>query len=321
MRWVFIGVGLAMLGASAHMSIHAAGGIGSEAAPGLIGMALLLAVGSAAMGRALADRHVGIAVVIGFGMLAGEVGAMVNTAQRVTAARSAMRSPILEAETQRAAASARLDRAEEGVRKADGEIAAKAALPGCKVNCRQLLQDAKDKAVRERDDARTALAAVPAPKGSATALADATGWQQWVLDLIEALSVSLAVNLPASALIALGVKMGAKNESDTIPTSAIEPAHAKVAVDKARSALPAPKAAGRSAATEAERFGVAMLRPDENASVSPRELEAAYRAWCVTCGLEPLPRTEIAPALGRMFRGVGLEIEADGSARGVAVRR
>ena len=64
----------------------ASGGLSSPSAPGLIAMAVVLGVGAAAIGTALAGGHRGIAFVIGLGMLAGEGGAMLQTAQRVTAA-------------------------------------------------------------------------------------------------------------------------------------------------------------------------------------------------------------------------------------------
>lgn len=321
MRWVFIFAGVAVLGASTYMAVHAAGGLASESAPGLIGMALLLAVGSAAIGKALAGRHVGIAAVIAVGMLAGEVGAMVNTAQRVTNARSAMRAPAVELDAKRFEAQTRLDRAERGVAEANSEIAAKAALPGCKANCRQLLQDAKDAATHERDEARAALDAMPMAKGSQTALADATGWQQWVLDLVEALSVSLAINLPASALIALGVKLERRDGTNRqLPIVDVTYEVPKV-VPKAITAVPeAVSDQKRNPKIEAERFGVAMLRPAPGSELSPGDIRTAYLEWCQAVGHVPMPTEQIAPALGRMFRNAGIET-VNGLAVGVAVLR
>ena len=94
MRWVYIGAGLLALSASCYMAVMASGGLSSPSAPGLIAMAVILGVGAAAIGTALAGGHTGIAVVIGLGMWAGEGGAMLQTAQRVTAVREAMRAPI-----------------------------------------------------------------------------------------------------------------------------------------------------------------------------------------------------------------------------------
>ncbi len=55
--------------------------------------------------------------------------------------------------------------------------------------------------------AKAAVAALPPPQ-SATPLADYTGVPEWMLDVFEALTISFAINLPASALVALGVKLG-----------------------------------------------------------------------------------------------------------------
>lgn len=322
MRWVYIAIGMLVLGASAYMSIEAVGGLSSEAAPGLVAVALILAVGSAAIGHALAGRHTAIAVAILLGMLAGEVAAIVSTAQRVTASRSATRGPILEAEARRNEALQRLARAEQAVSRAEGDIAEKAALSGCRANCRQLLQDAKDAAVNERAAARVAVQTVAPPKASATPLSDATGIQQWLLDLIEALSVSLAANLPASALIALGVRMGTRRDRTEITvdqsehTNAAAPSPVTV---EAVVMLPEPQTLKRDAAEEAGRFGVARLHPKPNGQMTQRDLRLAYLDWCEEIGVEPLPTSEIAPALGKLFRKAGIKVR-DGMALNIALK-
>ena len=145
------------------------------------------------------------------------------------------------------------------------------------------------------------LRAAPAPSQSATALADATGWQQWVLDCIEALAISLAVNLPASALIALGVKLGAGSQQSTklevVDGAPYSPRNARA--DPTAPTTPN-RTRRRSASSEAERFGVAMLRPATGARLSPAELRAAYLEWCAHSRIQPLPISEIAPALGAL---------------------
>ena len=71
---------------------------------------------------------------------------------------------------------------------------------------------------------------------------------------------------------------------------------------------------------EAERFGVAMLRPESNSRLSPSDVRAAYLGWCEATVLDPLPIGDIAPALGKLFRTAGIELR-DGAAIGVAVTR
>lgn len=316
MRWICVGGGVIALAASTYMNVHANGGLSGEAAPGLIAMALILAIGSAAASCAWAGRHTIIALAICLGMFAGEVGAMLSTAQRVAAARSAMRAPVLETEDKHSAAVKRLAKAEMAVAAVDADITTKAALPGCRANCRQLLQSGKEDAIQERDAARNALSDVPASKVSPTPLADATGFEQWVLDLIEALSISLAINIPASAFIALGVKLGARREPESdarsIVGAIVEPPVAQVL-------LPRPiQTETRNPSREAERFGLASLRPTSNGRLTHQDLQTAYLSWCRSAAIEPLPPNEIAPALGKMFRTAGIKV-LDGEAVGVAL--
>ena len=350
MRWVFIAAGLVAIAASGYMAVTASGGMASASAPGLVGLVVVLAVGAAAVGNALAGRHVAIAVVIGLGMLAGEAGAMLQTAQRVTAAREAMRAPIAAEAKKRQAAidelakaeaakpesadRTRLDPAERAKVEADAAARDKSAERGCRENCRLLLQAAVDSATREIEgarlaiadhdaqqaatiavriaDAKAALAALP-PAQSPTPLADNTGLPEWLLDVFEALALSLAINLPASALIALGVKMGATQRTHLIDASAATFAEPE------RRPLLAFNTTPRDATAEAERFGVAMLRPESNSRLSPADLRSAYLDWCQATGLDPLPIGDIAPALGKLFRRAGIEV-TDGAAVGVALK-
>ena len=65
-----------------------------------------------------------------------------------------------------------------------------------------------DQAAASAKRVEVAKAAVLPPPQSATPLADYTGVPEWMLDVFEALTISFAINLPASALVALGVKLG-----------------------------------------------------------------------------------------------------------------
>jgi hypothetical protein len=359
-RWVYIGAGLLALSASCYMAVMASGGLLSPSAPGLIAMAVVLGVGAAAIGTALAGGHTGIAIVIGLGMLAGEGGAMLQTAQRVTAAREAMRAPIAaqilqreatledlaKAETAKPAPvdRSRVDAAQRAKFEAEKAVREKSAEAGCRQNCRLLLQSAVDAAQREveaaRDDvarqeadqstavakrveiAKAVVAALPPPR-SATPLADYTGVPEWLFDVIEAVTLSFAINLPASTLVALGVKMGRppRREAGGAPSNAIflEEVPSKAEGDL-KPMLPSPQSRKRrNPDDEAEKFGVAMIRPDEQTRLSPGDIRGAYIDWCAEIGLEPLPMNEIAPALGKLFRSVGIDIE-NGYAVGVKIK-
>ena len=54
MRWIFIVSGLLALAASGYMAVEASGGIASASAPGLVALVVILAVGAAAIGHAVA---------------------------------------------------------------------------------------------------------------------------------------------------------------------------------------------------------------------------------------------------------------------------
>ena len=350
MRWVYIVAGLIALVAGGYMAVMASGGLSSQSAPGLIAMGVVLAVGAASIGHALAGRHYGIAAMIALGMLAGECGAMLQTAQRITAAREAMRAPVAalakkrqaviddlakaEAVTPQTVDRARLLTAERAKLQAETAVRDKAADKGCRENCRVLLQTAVDNAQHEIEAARSeiearekaqtakiaqrievarlAVAALPPPQ-SVTPLADNTGLPEWALDVAEALMLALAINLPASALVALGVKMSARPGSPpqiTAETVEAEP----VAVN-----VPVVTNSKRDAVVEAAKFGVARLTPVADARLSPGELHSAYLSWCETTDLDPLPVTVIAPALAKLFRKSGIEAR-DGYAVGVAIK-
>ncbi len=327
MRYVFIVAGLIALGASTMMAVGAAGGLSAPVAPGLIAMGAVLAVGAAAVGYALASRHVGLAIVIGIGMFAGEIGAMIQTAQRVTAAREAQRAPLVAEEEKRKAAiaelaaaetakfeppsRARLEAATAAKATAERTVAEKAAEKGCRENCRMLLQAAVDAAQREADAARdefaererqqaaagaqrlaNAKAAVAAlkPPQSASPLAEHSGIPEWLLDVVEALALSLAINLPASALIALGVKM---RPESPVAASAEQPQTIEAVAVTPRD--------------HAARFGVEVLAPSEG-STPVAALHGAYVEWCRAKGWQPFAPREIGKALLELFGRAGVEV-------------
>ncbi len=330
MRWVFISAGLTALAAATAMAIIAAGGINAPSAPGLIALAVVLAVGSAAVGYAIKLRHYGLAVIIGLGMFAGEVAAMLQTAQRITAGREAMRAPAQAQQDRRDAALAELAKAEASQpapasrdrltaaiaaqMAAETNVATNAAEKGCRENCRLLLQAAVDKARQEVEAARaeisaleqlattnhaekvaaakTAVTALPPPQ-SATPLADNSGVPEWLLDLVEAIALSLAINLPASALIALGVKM--------------HPAHKTALQSPPQLQQETIDVVSITPRDHAAKFGKEMLEPaDVNTPIS--KLYSAYQSWCARKGMDPFPAREIGAALIELFGRTGLEV-------------
>ncbi|MGL4397651.1 MAG: hypothetical protein ACRCS9_14010 [Hyphomicrobium sp.] len=92
-----------------------------------------------------------------------------------------------------AKAEARLAKAEAILADAKRDVGAKAALRDCKVNCRELLQAAVDKAGRDVTAERQALDALPPPAPADVAAAQ-TGVEAWKISLILAILGTLATN-------------------------------------------------------------------------------------------------------------------------------
>jgi hypothetical protein len=195
------------------------------------------------------------------GLIAGEAYALLSTSERVIVSREAAQAPLREALKRHDDAQRRVEDAAKAVRNVDDatpastrEVTAKAALdaankaiieraalPGCRDNCRQLLQgqaddarreleaaqaevaekakDRRRKAEQELATAESALKAAPLP-GSATPLADHLGIQPWLLDIIAAGLLSLGVNGLGAALIALAAHSRSPQVETVRPASA-----------------------------------------------------------------------------------------------------
>jgi hypothetical protein len=231
-------VGAVILFTTAHVSILATGGYGGPHAYITLGVAAGVAVASIAVGRAWAEKRRALAIFLVVAIAAGEVFAILSTAERLTAAREASQSPLRQAlearqklETRVAKAeaavlalpdvSARLQAAMQSKTAADGAVVTKSAERGCAANCRLLLQAQADQSQQEVEaarremaetrarleqavaDARGNLAAFKSPP-SASPLADRIGWPAWVLDLVMAGLGSIAANGLACCLMVFG---------------------------------------------------------------------------------------------------------------------
>jgi hypothetical protein len=231
-------VGAAILFATAHVSILATGGYGASHAYIALGVAAGVAVASIAVGRAWGERRKALAIFLVVAIAAGEVFALLSTAERLTAARETSQAPLRQAMEARQKLEARVAKAEAAVTTlpetssrfqsaiqtkaaADAAVVTKSAERGCAANCRLLLQAQADQTNQEveaarRDmaetrakleqavtDARADLTAFKAPP-SASPLADRIGWPAWVLDLVMAGLGSIAANGLACALMVFG---------------------------------------------------------------------------------------------------------------------
>jgi hypothetical protein len=231
-------VGAAILFTTAHVTILATGGYGGSHAYITLAVAAGVAVASILVGRAWGEHRRTLAVDLVIAIAAGEVYALLGTAERLTAAREASQAPLRQAvearqklETRVAKAeaalaalpdaSARLQAAIQSKAAADTAVVTKSAERGCAANCRLLLQAQADQNQQEveaarRDmadnrarleqavtDARSDLAAFKAPP-SASPLADRIGWPAWVLDLVMAGLGSLSANGLACLMMVFG---------------------------------------------------------------------------------------------------------------------
>lgn len=335
MRFLLGIAGLIALGAATLMSVVNAGGLYAPMAPGIIAMAVILAVGSAAVSYAYGQRHAVIAVVLGCCVLLSESGAGLMTARRVMENREALRAPIAELATKRKAAlaelaaietekpaaadSSRLTVAEAAKAAAEAAVRDKAADKGCRENCRLLLQSAVDAAQREvsaaRADfedlerqgskkhedrltaARAAVAALPAAR-SATPLSDETGVPEWAFDIWEALALSIGLNIPGSLLIALAVGVYPKS-----PEEASKP-------DTRVSAT-----GGRAHTTTIESrpigkvstFMLERLEPSGRGRVEVADVYAAYGSWCSDSSKDALSAAAFGDDLQAVIEGAEIE--------------
>jgi hypothetical protein len=231
-------VGAAILFTTAHVTVLATGGYGSSHAYITLAVAAGVAVASILVGRAWGEGRRTLAVGLAIAIAAGEVYALIGTAERLAASREASQAPLrqavearqkLDAKVAKAEAalaalpetSARFREAMQGKLAADTAVVTKSAERGCAANCRLLLQAQADQNQQEveaarRDmaehrirleqavtDAKGELAAFKAPP-SPSPLADRIGWPAWVLDLVMAGLGSLSANGLACLMMVFG---------------------------------------------------------------------------------------------------------------------
>jgi len=342
LRALCIAVAIALLAAAAHATIVATDGYGSPHSFMVLGVAAGIAVGAIAIGHAISERRIALAVCIGIALACGEAFGLLSTGERLVAQREAAQAPARAAEEAIAKAQQRLDAAAAALDRlpttsprleaalaakaaADSAATTKAAERGCAANCRVLLEQQVTAAAAEvaaaRDElanqraaaeaeiaaARLTLAAIPR-LASGTPLADRLGVAPWILDLIGATLASLAVNGLAVTLMAFGAHTPRREPLQ--PQAVTPPATVVEMVVEERQASPAEHAA---------RFGVECLEPAKG-SVALREVYATYLAWCSDRGVEPLPAPQIGAQLSAMFAAAGLQT-VKGRVRGVGLKK
>lgn len=317
-------VGLALLGATAHVTIAHTGGYGTPHSILTMAIAGGVAVAAISVGAAWAEWRKGVARWLVVAIVAGEAFGFLMTGERLITARDAIQAPVraaqemfdkarqrvtdAEAGLAAPAASQRLTSAESAKAAADAAAVAKSAERGCLENCRKLLQAQVDAAAHEVEQARAGIAhdrqrkeaelsAARAafekiqPPTSASPLADRIGIPAWLLDLITAALGSIAANGLACGLIAFAAH---HRRRDTI-----EIAEAQIVVE------PAPIAC---ATEHAAQFAVEALRPAKGKRLDLMVVHEAYQGWCVRKGVQPLSANQIGAALAQLFDDAGITI-------------
>ncbi|MFA5956134.1 hypothetical protein [Hyphomicrobium sp.] len=311
--------GFGIIGAMVHVAVVASGGYDAPTAPLFIAVGLGLCVGSLCVGAAQRDRRWPLAAFIIATLAAGEGYAIITTSETTIATRDAAAAPLEAAEKARIESQGRVANAEQAKARADAAAISEAPKPGCRHECRILLEGAKADARRELDAARLAFNAMPAPR-SATPLADRLHVDASSLDLLAAVLRSLAVNGLGGALIAFGAHGGgstarrkrarpravASREAKSLPLSSPSTASATVLVSV--------KSIERPTAREhALHFSRDVLAPA--ATDTPlAKLHSAYHNWCEALGEEPYAAREIGAEMAALFERTGIEvIEVDGT--------
>lgn len=266
-------VGASIIGCVVHASIMASGGYDWASSPMMVALGCGLAIGSICVGVALGDRRFMLGGFLIIALGAGEIYALLQTAERTIAHREKQAAPLREADHKRAKAQSRIAAAAAAVEKAkadtprltaalaaktaaDAAAITKAAEKGCRENCRQLLQQQVENAGKEIGEARAEIAAneneaaaelaaarqaledLPDPV-SASPLADRTGIAAWKIDLTAAALASIAANGLGAALIAFAAHGVAARRRQPEPAHATTVALVEV-VDPVPTPPPAP---------------------------------------------------------------------------------
>jgi hypothetical protein len=332
--------GVALLAATAHVTILSTGGYRTPHAVLTLAISAGVGVGALCIGVAWEARRRSLAVGIALALIAGEAFGLIATADRLVAAREASQAPLRAIGAERAVAAERAESARLALARApttssrleaaltakgiaDTAAVQKAAEIGCRENCRKLLQAQVDAAALEAQQARVALdrerqalaellaaaqrayVDIKAP-ASPTPLADRTGIAPWVLDLAVAALGSIAANGLGCSLLAFAAHRH-RQDAEHKPID-------QVVVD--------PSQDGRPLREHAARFAVERFEPSDG--FTPLiDIHRQYGPWCTASGESPRPPNQIAAAMAELFRNTRIRIaEVDGQlvAVGVALR-
>ena len=289
-RAALIIIGLGAIAAVTHGTVLATGGYGWNTpasfyiALGCVQAGLAMALG-ASMVRGILPKLA--AVVL---LLMCEAANFLATVDLQLAAAEDAAAPIHNAAAARKTAEAwvarldrddRVERAEASAAKVQADAMAKSAEKGCAANCRQVLEaqvreamagvdEARQSLQLEQRQARVALDKAPVAP-SATPLADKTGWQAWMIDLLKVGFRGFAVSIGAAILLAAGTHRWGGKVGEPRGLAALVP---ETSATKLRIVSKQP------AAGDVHDWVVDRFVATEDASVPFRDLYMDYETWC-----------------------------------------
>lgn len=343
-------IGLALLGASAHVNVLAGGGYTSAHSVVTLSVAAGVGVGALAIGSAWGQGRRALAIAIFVALIAGEAFGLILTAERLIHSRDALQAPLLGQQQIASSARERLAKAEgslamakfssprleaalSGKAAADKAVQGKAAEKGCAAHCRALLDQqvaagaaevlaARADADKLRHDAEVELEAArlawansKAP-ASASPLADRLGVPGWILDLVTAALGSIAANGLGGLLLAFaGHNLRRETTSPSVPvTSSVQPLRLASPQPESPPTFKRAKSRQIRSDTSVSAFAAAALFPATGERVGVADVYRSYRLWCQARDGCTLEADAFGEAFARLVKRLGLGVEMVGGA-------
>lgn len=327
-RMIVALAGLSVVAAATNSNVVHAGGYNSADAPLIITIAVLLVAGMGTVGVTWRNGQRGSAFLLALFLLSGEAYWFGTNADREWKSRQEAEAPIAEAQLQRGNADRRLELALEAKKTADAAAISEAAKPGCRKECRILLQGAAKDADTEVKQARAALEALPQVRAYSNFSA-LIGLPDWLWELGLSLARSLAV-MGGSLVVGLVLHPGRQEirvisrktmvaedavnvDEKAVPFKPIE--RPQIAAPTRPKIVPLPKSQGAIVAMRPAprkhvlEFLKATLKPDPDGEASLRALVALYHDWCTSNGYEALPLKDLGAELRAIVDEIGLDCQ------------
>ncbi len=296
-------LGLCVVGTATHANVMHSGGYGSDHAPQIIAVAAFIPFGMYAVGYAWGAGRKAIAIVLSICLLAGEGYWLLTNAEREIVARERQAAPSVDHARLYKLAEQRVEDAKTAKAEAERSLAATSAEKFCREQCTKALADAVARADTEVVSARSALAGMTPPSGSAP-LAERLGVLPWVWDLVVAAFKSFIV---LGAALTVGLKMHPRQDhfiqSDKMVATA--KTTEELAEDFAASLPPPPPVAqisdARPKVGSVARFLTESMSPAEGEKFAVSDLVQRYPAWCEQIEVTALDRPKLLSEIARLF--------------------